>query len=263
MQFDAIIAVDTAKKELLGDWINSFEQELNAIPFINIDHHPDNTKFGTINYIQNQPSASAVIYNLIRQLNIEVTPDIATNLLAGLLSDTAGFANSNSDAKSLRIAAELVDRGANLHQLMVSLFRTMSLPAIKLWGVVLSNIRREEPGIIITQLTQGEIADAGASDADVSTLGTLVNNILVAEHTSQVAVMLKDKGQGEVSGSMRAIADVDVSAMARQLGGGGHIKAAGFRLKETTIEQARQTILETIRQSLSGGQASDEQASEQ
>jgi phosphoesterase RecJ-like protein len=251
VQFDAVITVDTAKKDLLGQWITNFSTELADTPIINIDHHPDNEQFGTLNYIQAQaPSASAIVFEVIKALELPFTADIATNLLAGLLSDTSGFANSNSSADTLRLAADLIDQGANLHQLMISLFRTLSLPAMHLWGSVLNNIHLEQPGVIMTQLSQGEIAATQATDTDVDTLGTLVNNILVADHTAQLAVLLKEKGKGEVSGSMRAIADIDVSAIARQLGGGGHIKAAGFRLTETTLEQARQQVLKAIQQTL-------------
>ncbi len=251
VNFDAIIAVDTAKKSLLGHWIEDFSTDTQDIPFINIDHHQDNEQFGSLNYIQGEaPSATVVLQAVFDALDITITPDIATNLLAGLLSDTSGFANSNADANSLRQAAQWIDQGANLNVLMTSLFRTFSLPAMHLWGTVLSGIKKEEPGIIVARLSQADIALAQATDADVDTLGTLVNNILVADRTAQVAVMLKDKGEGEVTGSLRAIADVNVATIAQSLGGGGHVKAAGFRFTNTTLDAATEQAVKAIQNQL-------------
>jgi phosphoesterase RecJ-like protein len=251
VDYDAIIVVDTAKKELLGRWIEDFAEELRDIPIINLDHHQDNQQFGSVNFIQAKaPAATVVVHQLLQALQLPVTAEIATYLLAGLLADTSGFANSNATAASLRLAADLVDNGADLHQTMTGLFRSMSLSAMRLWGKVLSSIQLKDPGILITQLTLEDISSAQASDADVATLGSLVNNILVADRSAQLAVMLKDKGEGEVSGSLRAIADLDVAAIARQLGGGGHVKAAGFRLKQTTMEEAKEQVLKTIQQNL-------------
>lgn len=252
LDFDATLVVDTAKKSLIGEWIN--QPAITSLPLINIDHHQDNEQFGTINIIDpTAASATMVIYDLIKQTDIELTADIATPLLIGLLGDTSGFANSNADAKALRFAAELVDAGANLHQSMVGLFRNMSFSAIQLWGRVLSNATKEEPGIIMTQLSQADIVELQPSEADLATTGAIVNNILVADQSAQLAVMLKDKGEGEITGSLRAIADINVADIASQLGGGGHIKAAGFRLYETTLEQAREQVLSVIRQSLPKG----------
>lgn len=251
VNYDAIIVVDTAKKDLLGQWILDFADELNDIPIINIDHHQDNEQFGTFNLIQSQaPSATMVVHQLIQALDIPLTPEIATHLLAGLLSDTSGFANTNANADSLRFAANMIDAGANLHPIMTGLFRTMSLAAMHLWGKVLSGIQLENPGIVITQLSLEDIAETQATEADIETLGTLVNNILVADQSTQLAVLLKEKGQGEISGSLRSVANIDVSAIARQLGGGGHLKAAGFRIKQSTLEQARQRVLQAARQTL-------------
>jgi phosphoesterase RecJ-like protein len=252
VDFDAIIAVDTAKKELLGRWVEDFAEELKDIPLINIDHHPDNERFGTFNFVQaEKPAAVMVVHQIIQALDIPVTQPIATYLLAGLLSDTGGFANSNADAASLRFAADMVEAGAPIHQLMQALFRTMNVEAMHLWGAVLSAVTVEDPGIVITQLDLGQIAQQNAAEADIDTLGTLVNNILVSDRRYKVAVMLKEKENGEVSGSIRSIdADVDVSAIARRLGGGGHVRAAGFRLKQVTVEQARRQFLESARQEL-------------
>jgi phosphoesterase RecJ-like protein len=248
IDYDAIIAVDTATRELLGTWADSFATELADTPFVNIDHHPTNTHFGTINFVDaDAPSATVVIYHLLQQLNLEITPDIATNLLAGLLSDTSGFANSNASPLGLRTAAELVERGVNYHQLSNNLFRTLSVPAMRLWGDVLHNIQVEEPGIVYSQLGQGEITEAQATDADVSSVGGVINNILVADRSMKLAVLLKDKGEGEISGSLRAIGDVNVATIAEQLGGGGHVRAAGFRLLNATLAEAKEKVLQAIR----------------
>ncbi len=248
LDFDAIFVVDTADPKLLGQWYITFASQISRIPVVNIDHHADNNNFGTLNVINpNYASASHVVADVIAELEQPATPDMATNLLAGLLSDTSAFMNRNTTSASLRQAADLVDGGANLAGLMQSLFRTMSVPALKLWALVLGRIETISDDIIITDVQLADIAETGASEADQDTLGNLVNGYITSVPGAKVGIVIKEKEDREVSGSLRSIdPTINVQAMARQLNGGGHILASGFRLTDITLAEARQKVLQVV-----------------
>lgn len=261
LNVDLIFVVDTASQQLLGDWATDFQSELATIPLINIDHHADNQRFGTLNLIDaSQPSASLIVGQLIQELGLSINQTQSTNLLAGLISDTAGFVNRNTTADSLRQAASLVEAGADLPGLMKNLFRTMSLAALQLWGLVLSRVQRVQD-IIITEVYLQDITQTQATEADQETLGNLVNSFVTAVPGAKLALVLKEKDDASISGSLRSIdPSVNVQTMARQLNGGGHVLASGFRLPSTTMAEARQKALQVIqqeldRQNLSSGSA--------
>ena len=252
LNYDAIFVVDTADKKLMGDWINSFEQEMQNIPLINIDHHADNTRFGTLNLVDDQAAAaSMVVHELLMSLQLPLSQNQATNLLAGVLSDTNGFVNRNADANSLNSASQLTANGADLHGLTQALFKSLSLPALHLWGIVLSRAQIEEPGIVITHLTQKDIQQTNARKADEESLGVIVNMYIPAVVGAKVGVVLKEDEEGNIKGSLRSIDPrVNVQAIAKQLNGGGHILASGFKLDNQSMDQARQKVLHSIRQEL-------------
>ena len=252
LSYDAIVVVDTSAKALMGEWIENFAKELRDIPVINIDHHADNGLYGTLNLVQpDKASATIVVYELLKSLDLPLSRTVLTNLLAGILSDTNGFINRNADATSLQVAAELVAQGADLHGMTQALFKSMNLPALRLWGRVLSRVEMIDPGIVITEVQLEDIATTGATEADEETLGTVVNTYIPGVPGAQVGIVLKEKEDGEVKGSMRSInPEINVQAMAAQLGGGGHILAAGFKLENTTLGQARQQVLKVVNQEL-------------
>ena len=249
LPFDLVIAVDTATKKLLGQWVEDFADELKDIPLINIDHHGDNEQFGTLNVVQSdQPAAASVLVELLVALDLPLSADSATNLLAGIMYDTSGFNNSNASAETLRQAATLVDAGANLQVVMQGLFRSMSMAALHLWSKVLATIEEIEPGIIVAQVLLKDIAETGATEVDQDSLDNLVNGLITAIPGAKVALVLKEKSDTEVRGSLRAIdVDINVSPMAKEVGGGGHPAASGFRLMDTSLELAKSRVLTAIR----------------
>lgn len=264
LSYDAIVVVDTAAKTLLGDWIEGFSKELRDIPLINIDHHADNGLYGTLNLVQSdKASATIVVYELLKSLEQPLNREVLTNLLAGILSDTNGFVNRNADATSLQIAAELVAAGADLHGMTQALFKTMNLPALRLWGRVLSRVEMVDPGIVITDVQLEDIATTGATEADQETLSTIVNTYIPSVPNALVGVVLKEKEDGEVSGSLRSINPrVNVQAMAAHLGGGGHIVASGFKIENTTLSKARESVIKIISDELQKQSISPEKGSE-
>jgi len=199
---------------------------------INIDHHPKNDlwKIANLNFIdQSASSASEMVWEIFQKLEIMIDKDIATALLTGVYTDTGGFKHSNTTPKTLKIAAELLNSGAKLKQITQNVTLNKSIAAMRLWGVALSRINKnQELQIISSVITQKDLEDCGATLADLAGVVNLMNAI----PDSKAAFLFYEIGEGLFRASLRTEKDnVDVSEIAKLFGGGGHKKAAGFAIK--------------------------------
>jgi len=208
-----------------------------AATIINIDHHATNANYGHINMVV--PTASStteVVYNFFKTNNIHTTPSMACALLTGLITDTDNFSNSATTYTSLTAAGELLRLGANWTLINNQLVRNKSISTLKLWGVVLSRLNKKSPSggspaggeeidMAYTYLTTADIAEHDASEADVEGIANFLNKL----DGAKISLFLKEMPAGKIKGSFRTThEDMDVSALAKKLGGGGHKKAAGF-----------------------------------
>ncbi len=236
------IAVDCADLPRLG-----VENQGHQPPVaINIDHHPTNTRFGELNFIDTQAaSTTQILHRLIPAWGLALDQEVAINLLAGLLTDTIGFRTPNVTPQVLQVAADLQQRGAPLAELYERLLNTRSLAAMRYWGAGLSRVRRED-GILWTWLTEEDRRASGyhgQDDADLINLLTTVEGALVT------LVFIEQRG-GKVKVSWRARQGIDVAALAQQFGGGGHAPAAGAMIAGP-LDQVRDQVLSATRQVLS------------
>lgn len=197
---------------------------------INIDHHHDNKRFGEINLVDPEASATCeVIYHLIKALAVEITKPVAINLLTGIFNDTGGFRHANTSAAVLEIAAELMRRGARIDRISEYYFGKSELPKLRAWAKALENARFDpEQKMVYSVVTEEELAEVGAGSEDLEGVVSILNTVPEANYS----MLLKQRGD-EIKGSLRSenYKGVDVSAIARNLGGGGHKLAAGFKLK--------------------------------
>lgn len=197
---------------------------------INIDHHPDNPLYGTINLVDAKASStSEIVYHMILRMQVGITKTIATNLLAGIASDTGGFRHANTTAEVLALCAELIRRGARIDRITEHLFGGSDYAKMRAWAKAFENARFDpEQQIIYSMVTEAELAEIGASPDDLDGAAEMLNTVPDAKF----AMLLKER-DGEVRGSLRSDLHkgVDVSAVARAFGGGGHKLAAGFKFK--------------------------------
>lgn len=210
---------------------------------VNIDHHSTTVPFGNINWID--PTAAAVgemIYNLSKALGIEVTKEIAECIYTALLTDTGSFHFSNTTERTLKIASELVRRGVEPARISQALFYSHSFSKIKLLGLVLSGIQRDESGrvawIKLDRETMYE-ADACEEDAD-----GIVNQALSVGEVEAVA-FFKELAPDAYRVSLRSKGKSNVAKVAETFGGGGHRNAAGCRIKGD-FEEVRQRVIEGL-----------------
>lgn len=255
--YDLIITVDTADVQQLGF---IYEQNVDMFfdtPVINIDHHASNDEFGHINMVDITASATTeIIYRLFQDLQQQheemlVTEDIATLLLAGIITDTGSFQHSNTTPRAFTVAAELLDLGARQQEIIKHVYKTKDLSTLKLWGIVLSKIQYvEEYRIIYSSVRQEDLEEAGA---DMEDAGAIIDDLISHAPGAEVALLIKEKGPDFVSGSVRTPnKGANANDIARIWGGGGHPKAAGFRIKGKPYEEAVEEILEKIKEYQAG-----------
>ncbi len=233
--FDLIIAVDTADLPLMGEFYTQNVDLFTSVPILNIDHHISNTNYGQLQLIDTTAaSATEVLYDLFMhepKFKESITPDIATLLLTGLITDTRSFQNPNTTPRSLEVAAELLELGARQQEIVQHIYKTKPLSTLKIWGRALHRIQMDtEAGIVWSSVSKEDLAEMEATSKETSgILDELISTIPDAD----IHVLFTEMEDGGLKASARSSATVDVSALAGKLfGGGGHPRAAGFKVKE-------------------------------
>ncbi|MEY2405186.1 MAG: bifunctional oligoribonuclease and phosphatase NrnA [Acidimicrobiaceae bacterium] len=205
--------------------VDFLQQEGRQI--VNIDHHHDNTRFGTVNLVVADASCTAeILWQLAAELGVEVTPSMADALYVALITDSGRFMYDNTTARSHRMAAELIEAGVDVAAVYRRLYQDLPYPRIQLLARGLARVQRLDDGrLTVAHLTRSDFGETGAIESDSE---GIIDHLRSVEHT-KVAVLVRellDRDGRKVS--LRASdGSVDVSAIARSLGGGGHRQAAG------------------------------------
>jgi bifunctional oligoribonuclease and PAP phosphatase NrnA len=198
---------------------------------LNIDHHHDNTRFGTLNHVVPNASCTAeIVWDLMHGLEVAPTPTVAQALYVALITDTGRFMYENTGPRAHEMAAELIAAGVDVQGTYRRLYEEMPQPRLTLLALALLRIQRFDDGeLTLTALTAEDFRDAGAED---SYSEGIVDHLRAVQGTT-VAVLVRELCGGDRAGrrkvSLRATGEeVDVSRIAREQGGGGHRRAAGF-----------------------------------
>jgi phosphoesterase RecJ-like protein len=239
-----LLAVDCAKEDRIGD-----EAVLSRAHLVlDVDHHHDNTRFGDLNLIVADASSTGeVLRDVFAELGVELTPELAEPLYIALVTDTGRFQYANTTPKALRLAAELVDAGADIHAVFQEVYESVQFAKLKLLARALGRAEVLEGGrIVVSHLLRGDFAEVGASEPYSE---GLIDYLRAVEGT-ELAVLIREQlneGAHAYKGSLRSsIDELDVSAIARRFGGGGHRQAAGFSADlplEEIVEQIREGFL--------------------
>jgi len=217
---------------------------------VNIDHHHDNTRFGTVNLVDPDASCTAeIVWTLAAELGAQLTKPMAEALYVGLVTDTGKFMYENTTARAHRMAAELIEAGVDTHAIYRKLYEQMPYPRLELLARALGKIERFDDGALtITSLTKLDYSDTGAIESDTE---GVVDHMRAVEGTKVAAVvreLLAEDRAGLRKVSLRAAdGSVDVSAIAREHGGGGHRQAAGFTT-ELPLEDLAERLRAAIRE---------------
>jgi phosphoesterase RecJ-like protein len=223
-----LLAVDCGNESRLGPDHEQLRAGFDQV--IDVDHHHDNSRFGTINLIVDDASSSAeIVRDLLRELGVRLTPAIAEALYVGLVTDTGRFQYSNTTPKSLRLAAELVEAGADVHGIFRHVYETVQFAKLKLLARALERAQLFEGGrLVVSYLLKDDFGDVGAEEPYSE---GLIDSLRAVEGSEMVA-LIREPPRNE--GPSRRVSlrsnhdEVDVSEIARKAGGGGHRQAAGF-----------------------------------
>jgi phosphoesterase RecJ-like protein len=222
-----LLAVDCANESRLG----ADAAVLHQSPFtVNIDHHHDNSRFGDVNLVDADASSTGeVLRGVFAELGVELTPELAEPLYVALVTDTGRFQYANTTPKALRLAAELVEAGADVHKVFQDVYENVQFAKLKLLARALERAKvYEGGGLVISYLLRDDFAQVGA----VEPYSEGIIDFLRAVEGADMAALIREPPRGGSPArriSLRASHDeLDVSAIARAWGGGGHRQAAGF-----------------------------------
>lgn len=221
--------------------VENLKKKLTKIPKkINIDHHPSNFSFGEINYIDPKSSStSELVLKILNKLNIKIDKDISYALYTGLMTDTGGFRFANTNLNTFKAATFLVKNGADPFYISEMVYSMKPLKALKLLGRALEKLKKEN-GIIYSILTLDDFKEFDAEEEDAEGVVEFLNK----SNEANIAILFKQKNNGFYKVSLRSKGDIDVKDIAIKFGGGGHMNAAGFDIKEDPKRVLEKILLE-------------------
>jgi bifunctional oligoribonuclease and PAP phosphatase NrnA len=218
-----IISLDAAEESRIAGDISRFRKNATLI---NIDHHPTNPRFGQINYVDAAAtSTSEIVHLLLKQAGYSISSDVGKCLYTGIITDTGGFRFSGVTARTFQIASEVLSPGFDVYEVTRYLYEEFPLHRVKLEGLVLERIEEYFSGsLFLSCLYLKDFDETGASISDTE---NLVNRLREVQGV-RVGVLLTQVSEDATRVSFRA-KDLDVSLIAKELGGGGHRYAAGVK----------------------------------
>ncbi|MEK7500273.1 MAG: bifunctional oligoribonuclease/PAP phosphatase NrnA [Patescibacteria group bacterium] len=231
--FDTVILLDYTQL-----YRTHLEQEVAGKPrVISIDHHYDNTKQAAINLIVPEAAATAhIIFPLLFALDIAITPDIANCLLTGIFTDTGSFMHDSVTPEILQISSYLMQKGARLSHIAHETYQKKELSGLQIWGRALSRILiGKKTGVAVSIITKEDLDECNATLDDLSGVVSMLN----ALPDTKYAMLLVEHEYGKIKGSLRSEPQkgVDVSKIAKRLGGGGHKLASGFEISGHFVQE--------------------------
>ncbi len=234
---DLVIVLESPYLERIG-WVR--EAIPVGVPLINIDHHPDNTSYGSINYLDSKTAAvGEMVFDLLLKAGFPISSALANWLYAAILTDTGRFRYSATTPRSLRICAQLVDLGADARLLTDKIYFNFSEENLKMLGHVLSGLKLYSRGkICCLTVDQKSLEHFRVSAGDTEGLvdySLFVNGALIG-------ALFKEVAPNRTKVSLRSQNNLDIAELARKYGGGGHKNAAGFALNQP-LAQAKKIVI--------------------
>jgi phosphoesterase RecJ-like protein len=213
---------------------------LERARLVNIDHHISNPGSGLVNWVD--PSAAAtceMVALLLPELGVPLDAEIATALMAGIVQDTHTFAHPNATPRTLRVAAELVEAGADLARINRAVYADKPFSTLALWGMMLAGIGQRCDGrIVFASMTSAMLREAGESP----TASEGFVDLLASTRAADITVLFKETDEQGTRVSVRTTEHADAVAITRVFGGGGHARAAGCTVT-APLDDAREQVL--------------------
>jgi phosphoesterase RecJ-like protein len=239
-----LVAVDCASKDRVG----AEPGIVDAARFtVNIDHHHDNPRFGDVNLIVPDASSTGeVLADVIRELGVAITPEIAEALYIALVTDTGRFQYANTTPKALRLAADLVEAGADVHRVFQGVYENVQFAKLKLLAKALERAHVLEGGeIVVSHLVRGDFEAVGASEPYSEGIIDVLRSVEGSLVSALIREPPRDGGPARKVSLRSSVDEIDVSAIARKSSGGGHRAAAGFS-SDLSVEEITDFIVREV-----------------
>ncbi|MEM9951197.1 MAG: bifunctional oligoribonuclease/PAP phosphatase NrnA [Chloroflexota bacterium] len=244
--WDLMISTDASDEDRSGD-VGAYGRS-NSQTVINLDHHTTNTDFGDIHIIDDSAaSASQIVFSLLEKMQIKWHHDLAQCLLTGLVTDTLGLRTKNTTPKELAIAQQLMTYGASLHDVSARTLGVMSVQELLVWQKIFPTIQIHGE-IAEANIYRDDIVSAGMDYFDTGSIVGFLRKVTEV----RIAVVYREDPDNMVKISLRSDPGYDVSAVAFELGGGGHPQASGADFN-STIAECRAVVMPLLQDALAKG----------
>lgn len=222
----------------------------NAKNTILIDHHKTNSGFATVNVIEpNATSTSEIVYKILKEMNVEMTKDIAKFLYIGIIMDTRSLTTSLTTAKTFEIVSDLVSTGIDFQEIYKNIINTMKYGKLKLLAKTIDNMEMYLDNRVVYSIVENdEISKFELSDEDsegMTNYGQMIDGV-------EVSVYVRGKSNGTYKVSMRSNGNVDIAIIAAsfECGGGGHARAAGYVIEKEKLNSNKEELILKIKEQL-------------
>jgi phosphoesterase RecJ-like protein len=243
---DVAVIVDSGDLARIGSLATSHAEWLAKSRIVNIDHHVSNPGFGAVNHVDaDAASTCEMVTLLLPDLGVELNREVATVLLAGIVNDTHTFAHPNVTPRTLRVAATLVEAGADLAAINRAIYAEKSNATIAVWGRILRGVETAAGGRVIhASMTETMLAETGATRE--ASEGFI--DLLTISREADIALLFKEQGASQTRVSVRTTDAADAVAIASVFGGGGHARAAGCTVAAPLADARAQVLAECERE---------------
>ncbi len=243
--FDLALVVDSGELARVGETVKPVVARARRV--VDIDHHITVGSFGDIRILDAYAASTAeIVYALLQTLGAPITPDIATCLFTGIITDTGSFRFQNVTPNTLRVAAKLLEAGAPPAHISENVFENRTFAATRLLGSALSGLTQTADGRIIwTRITAQDFRTLGATDQDTEGVVNYVRGVRGAE----VGILFREMDTGKVRVSLRSRESVNVAEIAARFGGGGHRMASGCTV-DAPLAEAEQAVVSAVQAAL-------------
>ncbi len=226
-EIDLLIAMDSSDKDRLAITDEDFKKVKNILM---IDHHKEKDRYGDVCVIDSKkPAASELVFDLLKYMKIDIDKDVATFLYMGIITDTGSLSYSSTTPDTFKAVSKLISTGIDFSYIAYNINNSMSEAKLKLIATAIDNMETYENGKIrFTYVDYETIKKLGVDEEDAEGMTNYLRNV----KGTDVAIYVRGKSDGSLKVSLRASENVDVSTVAIKFGGGGHMRAAGYTMKE-------------------------------
>lgn len=237
---DYVVAVDVATVKLLGGLEEQYKIDMC------IDHHSTNTEYANLLLLEDAPAACQIMYEVVLALGVEVDKKIADCLYTGLTTDTGCFRNDSTTAQTYRVAADLIDAGADNGRINRIMFETKSKTYARLERLAIESMRfYEHERVAVITVTQEMFQLTGSNAQETEGLAPLTRQIEGVE----IGITIQERPDGTCKASIRTFESVNAAKLAACFGGGGHAQAAGCKF-DCDVKEARRLLVDKCREML-------------